>query len=393
VLSEEMIYQPNNRELFKIMKKRHNNNIAPTALYISESIADNDQLSAYFYKHIVGFATVKDVTPHLDVVKRLYMARNVFNVCNSAIGALSSTDDILECVRGVETSISEAMASGIRKTGDEGYLCDYLGEYYETIQRQMTTEGSVGIPTGLKSIDNVLGGLKGGELITVAGRTGMGKSSLIATWIVHQLMQGYKPAIFTMELQRKEIVDKIKSMISEIDTNGITIPFHNLNNPAGHFGGTVLTGQHLTRMQQITNDFLVNSKMYIRGASKLTVEEGISICRKLRNEGNCDIAYFDHIGLMVQDKNNSVAELTNITGSLKLYAGEADIPIVEVVQLSRGADNASEKPRLSHCKGSGSIEEDSNIVIMPWRPYAINREGNAEESEIIVAKSRNTECG
>ncbi|MCP4337393.1 MAG: hypothetical protein GY799_00560 [Desulfobulbaceae bacterium] len=290
-------------------------------------------------------------------------------------------------------SVSEAMASGIQKSTDEGYLCDYLGEYYATLENQMKGNASIGIPTGMKTIDNVLGGFKAGELITVAGRPGMGKSSLIATWFAHQLINGYKPVVFTMELNRKEIVDKIMSMLSEIDGKGITIPFHNLNNPAGHFGGTMLTSRHLERMQQITSDFLANSKMYIRGASRLTVEEAISICRKLRSDGACDIPYFDHIGLMVQDKNNSVAELSNITGSLKLYAGEAGIPVVEVVQLSRNADTASEKPKLSHCKGSGSIEEDSNIVIMPWRPYAINREGDPSESEIIMAKSRNTETG
>ncbi len=392
-VSSEMFHNGYNKQLFDMMVSLTNHRIPPTSIHIAEKVKDNNSLNQYFWNVIVPHATSNDTETHLEIVRKLHTARNIYKVCQSTSSMLCGSNDVLETIKEVESNLSKAMASGIPQNVDEGYLGDYISEYYDTIQNQMNSTGVVGVPTGLPKLDNVLGGLKAGELITVAGRTGMGKSSLIATWIVHQLMQGYKPAVFSQELQRKEIVDKLKSILSEVDGDGDTIPFMTLNNPAGHFGGVKLGQRQLERMQQLTMKYLVDSKMYIRGASKLSVEEGISICRKLIQEGNCDVAYFDHIGLMVQDKNNAVAELSNITGSLKLFAGESNIPIVEVVQLSRSADTATEKPKLSHCKGSGSIEEDSNIVIMPWRPYAINREGDPSESEIILAKSRNTETG
>lgn len=392
-IDESFFYDQHNAVVYVSMVKSYKNGFPLDIHSVSNFLLPEMKTSGVRHiTNLVSLSTSPKIDKYLEIMKRLHTARRLKQVCISGSSVLENSSEVLEDIENVERDMTDAMLAGVVRRKDEGFISEYLGEYFETLQRQMSGNNDLGIPTGIEKLDNVTGGLKRGDLITVAGRTGMGKSSLIATWIAFQLKAGFKVALFTFELQRKAVVDKTISILSEMD-GGMAVPFSVLNNPAGHFGGASMSSRHLERVSEITAKYISNSVFFVRGKSKMKVEEGIAICRKLKQESKIDIAYFDHIGLMVQDKNNAVSELSNITGSLLLFAGEMNIPVVEVAQLNRSADTANEKPKLSHLKGSGSIEEDSNVVIMPWRPYAINREGNPEECEIIVAKSRDTGTG
>ena len=275
---------------------------------------------------------------------------------------------------------------------DEGYVKDYAGEYWRQKEEQMTSRNLCGIPSGIAVLDEMLGGFRGGDVIVVAGRSGMGKSSFAMTMIANQIMRGHKPALFSFELKRLEIMDKLVSMLSEFDEDGETIPFLSIHNPAGHFGGLGLNGAMMDRASYISAKYLRGCEFFMRGASRTNVNEVMSRARSLVADG-CDILYLDHIGLMAHDKHNERAELSNITNSLKLFACDMNIPIVEVVQLNRDADNSGSLPKLSHLKGSGSIEEDANVVLMPWRPFAITKDGDPNESTLYLAKGRNAPEG
>lgn len=392
-IDKSFFYDVNNSAIYEAIVKSYNNGFGVDMASVLNFVEEDKKAnSTKTIADIVSLSTSPNIDKYIEIMKRLHTARRLKQVCMSSVSYLDGSSDVIQDIEAVERDMTDAMLSGVVRRKDEGFISEYLGEYFSVLQNQMCGNNELGIPTGIDRLDNVTGGLKRGDLITVAGRTGMGKSSLIATWIAYQLKNGFKVALFTFELQRKAVVDKTISILSEMD-GGLAVPFSMLNNPAGHFGGATMTQRHLERVSEITTKYITDSVFFVRGKSKMKVEEGIAICRKLKQESKIDVAYFDHIGIMVQDKNNAVSELSNITGSLLLFAGEMNIPVVEVAQLNRSADTASEKPKLSHLKGSGSIEEDSNVVIMPWRPYAINRDGDPEECEIIVAKSRDTGTG
>ena len=385
-LSEEHFTTIAHREIFSAIRQMVSRGFSVTETLIGEFTkvdVEKDILQ------MLSSATSDNIRPYIDTLKTCYKATRVLMFSRSVQERLVSDTDTKGAVDFAESEMMDIMLSDQSKISDEGYMRDYLPEYFRRKEEQMKSKEVDGVPTGIPRLDTVLGGLGNSDTIVVAGRTGMGKSSFIATMIAHQLMHGYKPAVFSLELGRMEIVDKAISILSEMDADTDTIPFRAINNPAGHFGNTGMNSGNLQSMQKISQKYLQDSYMYIRGTSRITVEEIMSKCRKLKAEGNLDILYIDHIGLLVQDKSNERAELTHITNSLRLFAGEMKIPVVEVVQLNRGADTTSEKPRKSHLKGSGSIEEDASTILMPWRPSAINPELPQEQSEVIVAKGRN----
>jgi len=341
-------------------------------------------------------STTVNINSLLESLRVSYTANKLIEVSNAIQTRIKDAEDISMEILDIERDVLDVIVGNRKQHRDEGTIGDYLDTYMQETKRMMTERGMIGVPTYFSRMDSLMGGLRGGDNIVIAGRSGMGKSSFAATMMAKQIMGGYKPAIFSFELGRKEFIDKLFSHLSEFDGETKTIDFKKLYNPAGNMGGASLNSGDFQAMKIITEKYLKNNQSFLRGTSRTTIDEVLARARKLKAEGGCDILYIDHIGLLVQDKNKATAELTHITNSLKIFAAEEDIPVVSVVQLRRDADTVKEKPKLSHLKGSGSIEEDANIVIMPWRPYAIHNDINKNdpsESEILVVKSRNSGTG
>lgn len=376
------------RALFTEIKSMVLDRLSPDLVHIMNRVEDKDILSS-----LATTATTNDITKLCEQQRAYHSGRKLLSATHSSNNILNGQLDSLDKISEIKGDLMRVALDSIDESKDEGYLGEYVSEWVDETQKMMERVETRGVTSGLPQIDNVLGGLGGGDVVVIGGRSGMGKSSLLMTMVAKQIMQGLKPAVFSFELGRKELVDKLISILSEFDGDGHTVPFMSIYNPSGNFGGSGLNGKDLKRVQYIIAKYLHKSKVFFRGASRLTVEGIMATARRLKSEGNIDELCVDHLGLLVQDKNQERQELSHITNSLKLFGVELDIPVVEVVQLNRGADTASEKPRLSHLKGSGSIEEDANIVLMPWRPYAIKNEGEPSESEVILAKSRNSGTG
>lgn len=388
--SEDYFTTKHHTAVFRAIKAVLRDGGTPNAIRVESELHGD---TTGFIWEIASVATSQKIDWMINDLRDLHVSRRLHAVSLQAVQELQGSQKAGDSVQKCESMFMSAMASGRKVAKNEGYLKDYVREYWAETESMMSRPDETGIPSGIGPIDDILNGFRGGDIVVVAGRTGMGKSSLVATMVAKQIMRGYKPAVFSFELGRKEIVDKLFSMLSEFDKNGAEVPFRNIYNPRQSHKSVGLSSSQLQRLAYISTEYLNDSNCFLRGASSSTVEEVMSICRRLKSEGNLSMPYIDHIGLLVRDKNNAVSELTHITNSLKMFACEEDIPVCEVVQLSRNADTAKEKPRLSHMKGSGSIEEDANIILMPWRPYAIDKSTPPTECEIILAKSRNSECG
>jgi len=388
--SEQWFTTPENKALFRTIEKVVRNGQSPIAVHCDHEI--ETMFTPYIWE-LGTTATTNDISHFLEELRTIYVSYNLHSVALKASHLLLSAEDQKEALATVEKEIFAAVLSGQKKSRHESTFKGYMRQYWEEKNKQMAEDYKIGITTGIPKLDALIGGFRAGETVVVAGRTGMGKSSIVMTMITKQIMQGYKPALFSFELNRVELVDKLVSMLSEFDSGGDTVPFRNIFNPQRSELSAGLSQSQMVRMSEVTGKYLSNLDGWLRGTSTTTVEEVMSTCRKLLSEGKMDILYIDHIGHLVRDKNKATAELSHITGSLKMFAGEMNIPVVEVVQLNRDADTVKEKPRLSHMKGSGSIEEDANIIIMPWRPFAIDRTSPPSESEIILAKSRNSMTG
>jgi replicative DNA helicase len=194
------------------------------------------------------------------------------------------------------------------------------------------------------------------------------------------ILNNEKPNYFAAESTKKEIYDKIFSIAS--DVAGRPIPYQALRNP--HANKTILKSllEH-TKTIMNTNGFIDVDPCLTYSA----------VCSKIRNQrrkGNLNIAFIDQVSNMIQDRRYEREEISTMTRGLKKLAMELEIPIVQLFQMSREVETKG-IPLLSHLKGSGSIEEDSDIVFFPFRECVIDRSKPKTEAMLIPAKGRNAD--
>lgn len=273
-----------------------------------------------------------------------------------------------------ENAIREAAP----RTRDTGFT--FLGDFAEIGLRdiEMRKQQTRGIPTGFTDLDRLLGGLRPGQLIVVAGRPGMGKSTLGLDIARHaSIRRGLTTAFVAMEMTIQEMFDRCLSAEARI-------PFHLVQSGELDAGDWQRASHALGPMADAPLGF--------------TDETGLTVTRianKLRKQARqgLDLAVIDHLGLV---RDPSVArqgrqvEVAQITRDLKELAKDLAVPIVTMVQLNREVTNRSDKtPQLTDLRESGEIEQSADVVILVHRAdYYVKDSPRAGEADLIVAKHR-----
>ncbi len=264
-------------------------------------------------------------------------------------------------------------------------LSDVILETFDRLDMLNSEEADLykGIPTGIGLLDNVITGLNRSDLILLAARPGMGKTSFALNIAKHVAAKcKRRVAFFSLEMSTEQLASRLLSMEALIS------------------GTTLRTGKLSTeewvRLIE-AGDILSKTELYLDGTPGITVPE---IKAKLRRLKGVDLIIIDYLQLMSSSRriDNRVQEISEITRSLKILAKEFNIPVITLSQLSRASEQRAEhKPQLSDLRDSGSIEQDADIVLFLYREdYYKNTEGadeNADRNsgECIVAKNRHGE--
>ena len=345
--------------------------------FISSDAAKN------IYYGLLDNSSVTKVEPVVEKLKAVTKGRFLAIASHGIIERLTSSLDVALTIDDIESELFQVFQRSIAGEKWINFNKQHMQEYLEDFQKKMQESMSPGLPMGMPSITRVTGGARGGEVVVIAGRPGMGKSSYALTTIVNHLVAGYKPALFSLEMGKIQITNKLVSMVS--DSMNDAIRYYNLRNPYGQKAILRSMGE------------VIKAGLLTNGNFNLNVDSGISFnqvksyARELKYQGRLDSLFVDHIGLMVKDKKMERQELSQITGDAKKLATELDIPVFLVSQLSR---SGVDKPTLHTLKGSGTIEEDADIVLFPWRQFAIDpKDNDPEEAETTVAKARDSETG
>jgi replicative DNA helicase len=239
-----------------------------------------------------------------------------------------------------------------------------------------------GIPTGLSTLDRIIGGLHRSDLIIIGARPGMGKTSLILNMARYiSINAKRKVAFFSLEMSRDQLAQRMLSFDAAVDISRL------------RQGG--LSADEWERISTATST-LYQSELFVDETAAVTVQQIKSKVRRLKP----DIVFIDYLQLITpsNDSDNRVQQVSKMTWALKIMAKELNIPVVVCSQLSRAgqARGTSHTPQLSDLRESGSIEQDADIVLLLHRPgyYENTSDAPPEEGEpsnealCIVAKNR-----
>lgn len=238
---------------------------------------------------------------------------------------------------------------------------------------------AAGIPTGFVELDEITNGLHGGQMIIIAGRPGHGKSTLAMDFMRSCSIKHRRPSvIFSLEMSKSEIVMRLLSAEASIKLADMR---------AGR-----LSDNDWTRMARRMSE-ISEAPLYIDDSPNLTMMEIRAKARRLKQRTDLGLIVVDYLQLMSSGKkyDSRQQEVSDFSRSLKLLAKELHVPVVALSQLNRGPEQRTDKrPQVSDLRESGSLEQDSDMVMLLHRPDAHDRDDpRGGEADIILGKHRN----
>ncbi|MDD5318533.1 MAG: replicative DNA helicase, partial [Candidatus Pacebacteria bacterium] len=248
-----------------------------------------------------------------------------------------------------------------------------------------TKEGLRGVPTGFKALDDKLAGLQKSDLIILAARPSMGKTSL-ALDIARQaaIVHGIPVGIFSLEMASQQLIDRMLASESRVDAWKLRT------------GKLTLESDFVKIHQSLEK--LSKAPIFIDDQPANNILKMRSVARRLKSEKGLGLIIVDYLQLMVptqsRNSDNVVQQVTEISRSLKQLARELEVPVLALSQLSRAVEQRGGKPRLSDLRDSGSIEQDADVVLFIHREDKYKEDSDRPNmAEILIEKHRNGPTG
>lgn len=268
-----------------------------------------------------------------------------------------------------------------------------VSELLDPVLREIEEIGNhggleMGVPTGFRDLDELTNGLRGGQMIIVAARPGVGKSTLAMDFVRSCSIRNNKTSlVFSLEMSKSEIMMRLLSAEAEVKLSDMR-------------SGRVVDDEHKREWLDLVDctGRIENAPLYIDDSPNLTMMEIRSKSRRLAQQtGELSLIVVDYLQLMssgkrVESRQQEVAEFSR---QLKLLAKELDVPVVAISQLNRGPEaRTDKKPQIADLRESGSLEQDADMVFLLYRPDSQDTASErAGEADIIVAKHRGGPIG
>ncbi len=383
VLQPDNFYRADHQKLYAAFLNLFAKNQPVDVLSVKEELrrmsADDIAANADLFMTFGGAVpSVANAEYYANVVREKFLLRELITACNESLveayDERQESDDILD--RAQQRVFNVATR----------YEASHPVEVKEIINSVVDTimnhpERLLGIPTEYPDLDHLTGGLHRGELIIIGGRPSTGKTTLCINLIEHiGVRQGQGVLMFSLEMAREQIGQNLLCCHARMDSTPLR---------TGQLDKT-----QWTRVREAAS-VLYESPIFIDDSSGLTCSDIRAKCRRLFARHDIKLVVIDYLQLMSGERRGRDAtrlqEITDISRGLKALAKDLNVPIVALSQLSRAAEGERDaRPRLSHLRESGAIEQDADLVMLLYRPdpaAAPPEEQNL--TELIVAKQRN----
>ena len=397
-MDPDMFYSEQNRAVYEEMRRLFSESEAVDVITLVDSLAQNgvfkgaDDAKVYITRIAETVPAISNVDSYIKIVKEKYQTRRLIEAARDILQQSSEESDSDLLLESAEQKLYDIRngqdRSGV-KTIQESIL-----EVIDTMQKLSGADRDkfAGIPTGFNYLDNILTGLGRSDLIILAARPGMGKTSFALNIATRVAMQQKVPvAIFSLEMTKEQLTNRILSAEAGIDSQA--------------FRTGALRAEDWECLALATEK-LHDAPIYMDDTSGITITEMKAKIRRVNQDParpNVGLIVIDYLQLMTsgQRSENRVQEISSITRNLKIMAKEMNVPIIALSQLSRAVEkqgnNSSHRPQLSDLRDSGSIEQDADCVLFLYRDsyYASQNpdgaEVDADTAECIVAKNRHGE--
>lgn len=385
LLTPRHFVSPKHRQIFTAMAGLYEADqpIDPVTLLGAMSGQELDVAGSELTDLVNGIPVCDNLTHYVESIITKATMRDALRVVSSAINALSDPEAKLDDVQAVVKRLTDITDASISFAGAIS-LEEYGPIWAQELEEKRNGANVVKIPLGFTKLDRALGGGgTRGKLITVGGRTGMGKSALMTTIGADMARRGYKVLIQEMEMSRDELLDRIVAAETRIDSRKLA--------------GGLLTDEETVRAYNAAMT-IASWPLTINDGPKRTPEHLFAEIRQLHRAKGLDCVIVDYVLLPRYRTRDLRIEVGIFLKELRILAKELDILIVAGAQLNRGADDLKEakRPKLSDFKETGSIEEDSDVCLFPYRPSyfpGAKQQVVETDAEVIIAKQRQGPTG
>ena len=384
ILSPQHFYSPAHQTIFHAIRSLYEKNIPTDLVTIAEKLkTDNTLEQVGGISYIASLIDLISSSSHIEhyariVLNKYFLRQLIKEVSDIIFQAYSEPEEVEKFIDQAEMRIF----SLTERQGLSGYsaMKDLIRDTVKKVESLYVDKKTItGVPSGFKEFDLVTAGLQPSDLVVLAARPSMGKTSLALNIIEHvAVKEGSPVGLFSLEMSKEQLVLRMLCSLARVDLSKVRTgflgekAFPQLVNAAGK---------------------LAAAPLFIDDTPGISLAQLRSRSRRLKAKENIQLMVVDYLQLMGSDKKQVESrqqEISDISRGLKSIARELNIPVIVLSQLNRSVENRQDhRPLLSDLRESGAIEQDADVVVLLLRKEYYNAEDEPGLADVIIAKQRN----
>jgi len=388
IITAEDFYYEANSEIYDAIKTVYQFDIPVDIITVSDELKKRGKIDyvgglEYLAGLTENIVTTKNISAYLNIIKEKSVLRKLINVANELIEkGYKESDEVQNLIDLAESRIF-ALAQN-RGSNDFSMVRDVLLTVFNQLEERAKIKGSItGINTGYKDLNRMTAGLQRSDLILLAARPAMGKTSLALNIAMNAAKSGSSVALFSLEMSKEQYVQRLISLESLVESTKLRTG--------------ALEDDDWLSLANVMNS-ISESDMFIDDTASISLFDLMSKCRRLKIDKGLDLVIIDYLQLMSYGgrSESRQQEISSISRGLKQLARELNCPVVALSQLSRAVEQRPDhRPILSDLRESGAIEQDADVVMMLYRDEYYHKEESDKKgiAEVIIAKHRNGPIG
>jgi len=388
-VSPKVFYSDRHKTIFQSILDLYRNGKPVDLVSLSVYLKDSKQIercggNSYIAQLVDAVPSAANIEHYADIVIKHSTMRSLIQAAERVVELGYSAGEELEHILDqAEKAIFDVTNFSTNNTVHE--VKQLLGETWEQIEKIHSSDHTVrGIPSGFASLDAKLSGFQPSDLIILAARPSVGKTSLALDIVRHAaITNNTAVAFFSLEMSAQQLIQRMLAAEASVD--------------AWKLRTGKSSKEDFGKIQEALGK-LGEAPIFIDDKPANNIVSMRSVCRRLKSEHNLGLIVVDYLQLMMptasKNSDNVVQQVTEISRSLKSLARELDVPVIALSQLSRAVEQRGGKPRLSDLRDSGSIEQDADVVMFIHREDRYKSEDEKDnKAEILIEKHRNGPTG